>query len=123
MTSPPGADGRAALHLAATRLAEGESGIASHPVPADPPPEALGALEGFGLAADGADARVSVYLFDRWGGGQEHAADLVRSAEEAGRYGLVGSNGPALIFGVAPAEDFAATLLLGQWCSAFAGRE
>jgi hypothetical protein len=116
-------EGNPDLALAAYRLSEPSSGVVSRPVPPDPPPDEVGALDGFGLRAGDRDIRVSVYLFEHWGGGQEHASALTAVAEASGLRPVVATNGAALLFGVAPEGDVEACLLLNDWCSAFAGHE
>ena len=77
------------------------TGIVCSSVHPDPLPAQVGALDGFGLQADGRDVRVSVYLYPQWGDGQEQAGPLLAAAERSGRYAIVGVNGRMLFLGTA----------------------
>jgi hypothetical protein len=101
----------------------GREGIACGSVPPDPLPGQIGALDGFGLQADGRDVRVSVYLYPQWGDGQEHARPLLAAAEQSGRYAIVGVNGRMLFLGTARRDDIESEIVVNDLCSVFSGQE
>lgn len=101
----------------------GREGIAWGSVPPDPLPAQVGALDGFGLQADGRDVRVSVYLYPQWGDGQEHAGSLLAAAEQSGRYAIVGVNGRLLFLGTARRDDVESEIVVNDLCSVFSGQE
>jgi hypothetical protein len=99
------------------------TGVACGVVPPDPLPAQVGALDGFGLQADGRDVRVSVYLYPQWGDGQEHAGSLLAAAEQSGRYAIVGVNGRLLFLGTARRDDVESEIVVNDLCSVFSGQE
>lgn len=114
---------QAALDLARALLSPDRVGVTFEETPPDPAIEQLGALAGFGAAADDYDIRVSVYVLDGWGRGRDHIEMLTARAEAHGRQASTAVNGQLLFVGTAPRDDEGARFLLNDLCSAFAGRE
>ncbi len=89
----------------------------------DPPVAELDALTGFGLLF-GDDLRLSVYLMQAWGQGEEHAASLREHARASGRTAEVVVNGDLLLVATIAAQPHLDDrILLNELLSAFAGRE
>ena len=111
------------LKRAREQLGTEQTGIACCSVLPDPLPGQVGAVDGFGLQADGHDVRVSVYLYPHWGDGQEHARPLQAAAERSGRYAIVGVNGRMLFLGTAGRDDIESEIVVNDLCSVFSGQE
>lgn len=109
--------------MARALLSPDRVGVTLDEVPPDPAIEALGALAGFGVVADGYDVQVSVYVLDAWGRGHDHAETLKARAEANGRQLCAAVNGQLLLVGTGPKDDDRAQFLLNDLCSAFAGWE
>lgn len=111
------------LDLAWALLSPDRAGVSLEETAPDPPIDQLGALAGFGAIAGGYDVRISVYVFDAWGGGHEHTDALRARAEASGRRVCVAVNGALLLVGTAPLDDDRSGFVLNDVCSAFAGGE
>jgi hypothetical protein len=90
-------------------------------------PESLGARAGLGFTASDPDLRVSVFVFDEWGGGGEAGNRLQEElSNDPGVYAAVGTNGRLLFVGhtrVDGPEGTGAKYRLADLLSAFSGRE
>jgi hypothetical protein len=112
-----------ALERARAQLAPERTGVAAAPARPDPPCEELGAVAGFGLVTVERGIRVSVYLFEHWGGGQQLVGATKAAAEAVGDEAVIGVSGPLLFLGVHAGGDEDAHYLVNDLCSAFSGHE
>lgn len=111
-----------ALSMVWALLAPERTGVTLEEAPPDPAPEAIGALAGVGAVAPSCGVRLSAYVFDRWGGGQEQVEAIQARTDEQGPITRCALNGPLLLLGTADRGD-PAEWVLNDLCSAFAGWE
>jgi hypothetical protein len=90
---------------------------------ANPPFADLGASAGFGFTRDDPRLRASVYVFDRWGGGQQPGAMLVEMVDGDRYQAAYAVNGALMVFGVVDADSDGGADGLDQLIAAFAGLE
>lgn len=111
------------LQRAEALLSAESSGLELHRQDAHPPPDAIGAVDGFGVVMADHGLQASVYLFEAWGAGRDAAA-MLEEMTDGDRYRAASAlNGALMLLAVAEADDAAAVAALDQLIGAFSGME